>query len=137
MEDVVFNRINFGNDVRTALLNFIKRVPSTSAMAFVSAVIIQKETGGNLAENIDKLSTIIRKRFTFKRRVRTLSAEGRLSGWILVLTPFAMFAMLYLSAPDYVTPLVRTPEGLNLIKWGGLTMLAGILWINKLIQIEA
>jgi len=133
---ILFNRINFGNDIKTALLNFVKRVPSTSAMAFSSAVAIQKTTGGNLAENIDKLSKVIRQRFTFKRKIKTLSAEGRLSGWILVLMPFALFAVLYLTSPSYVAELTSTPAGLNLLKWGGVGMLAGIYWINKLIQIE-
>jgi len=133
---IMFNRINFGNDVKTALLSFVQRVPSTSAMAFSSAVAIQKSTGGNLAENIDNLSKIIRQRFTFKRRVKTLSAEGRLSGWILVLMPFVLFAVLYLMSPGYVVILTSTPEGLKLLKWGGAGMLLGIFWINKLIDIE-
>jgi len=133
---IMFNRINFGNDTKTALLNFVKRVPSTSAMAFSSAVAIQKSTGGNLAENIDKLSKVIRQRFTFKRKIRTLSAEGRLSGWVLVLMPFALFAVLYLSSPSYVSELTATSAGLNLLKWGGGGMLLGIWWIKKLIQIE-
>jgi len=133
---IMFNRINFGNDIKTALLNFVKRVPSTSAMAFSSAVAIQKSTGGNLAENIDKLSKVIRQRFTFKRKIKTLSAEGRLSGWVLVLMPFALFAVLYLSSPSYVAELTSTPAGLNLLKWGGAGMLLGIWWIKKLIQIE-
>ncbi|NQZ49994.1 MAG: type II secretion system F family protein [Moritella sp.] len=133
---LMFNRINFGNDVHTALLSFVKRVPSTSAMAFCSSVSIHKETGGNLAENIDNLSKIIRQRFTFKRRVKTLSAEGRLSGWVLVLTPFVLFAVLYISSPDYTSILINTPEGLNLLKWGGIGMLLGIWWISKIIKIE-
>jgi tight adherence protein B len=133
---ILFNRINFGNDIKTALLNFVKRVPSTSAMAFSSAVAIQKSTGGNLAENIDKLSKVIRQRFTFKRKIRTMSAEGRLSGWVLVLMPFALFAVLYLSSPSYVAELTSSPEGLNLLKWGVVGKLRGIRWIKKLIQIE-
>jgi tight adherence protein B len=133
---ILFNRINFGNDINTALLHFVKRVPSTSAMAFSSAVAIQKSTGGNLAENIDKLSKVIRQRFTFKRRIKTLSAEGRLSGWVLVLMPFVLFAVLYLSSPSYISELTSTPAGLNLLKWGGAGMLVGVWWINKLIQIE-
>ncbi|GAW94876.1 MULTISPECIES: type II secretion system F family protein [Colwellia] len=133
---IMFNRINFGNDTKTALLYFVKRVPSTSAMAFSSAVAIQKSTGGNLAENIDKLSKVIRQRFTFKRKIKTLSAEGRLSGWVLVLMPFVLFAVLYISSPNYVAELTSTPAGINLLKWGGAGMLLGIFWIKKLIQIE-
>lgn len=133
---LMFNRINFGNDVHTALLSFVKRVPTTSAMAFCSAVSVQKETGGNLAENIENLSKIIRQRFTFKRRVKTLSAEGRLSGWVLSLTPFILFAVLYISSPEYTGMLINTPEGLNLLKWGGIGMFVGIWWISQLIKIE-
>lgn len=132
----MFNQINFGNDVQTALRTFVKRVPSTSAIAFCSAVAIHKETGGNLAENVDNLSKIIRQRFTFKRRVRTLSAEGRLSGWVLILTPFALFALLYISSPSYASMLVDTKEGINLIKWGAGGMVLGTWWISKLINIE-
>mgnify|MGYP005989919581 CR=1 FL=1 len=134
--NLLFKQINFGNDVKTALLTFVHRVPTTSAMAFASSVSIQKETGGNLAEKIETLSRIIRQRFKFKRRVKTLSAEGRLSAWVLILTPFVLFAILYLSSPGYVSELWTTPEGLNLLKWGGLGMILGTIWINKLIQIE-
>lgn len=133
---IMFNRINYGNDLKTALLEFVKRVPTTSALAFCSSVSIHKETGGNLAENIDNLSKIIRQRFSFKRRVKTLSAEGRLSGWVLVLMPFVLFAVLYLTSPSYVSTLTDTPEGLNLLKAGFVGMLLGIWWINRLIQIE-
>lgn len=133
---IMFNRINYGNDIHTALLSFVKRVPTTSAMAFTSAVSIQKETGGNLAENVENLSKIIRQRFAFQRRVKTLSAEGRLSGWILSLTPFILFAGLYFISPDYANVLMGTPEGLNLLKWGGIGMFIGIWWISRLIKIE-
>ncbi|WP_185962650.1 type II secretion system F family protein [Thalassomonas sp. M1454] len=134
--NLLFKQINFGNDIKTALLTFVHRVPTTSSMAFASAVSIQKETGGNLAEKIETLSRVIRQRFKFKRRVKTLSAEGRLSAWVLVLTPFALFAVLYMSSPEYVGTLFATPEGINLMKWGGLGMIIGTVWINKLIRIE-
>ena len=134
--NLLFKQINFGNDVKTALLTFVHRVPTTSAMAFASSVSIQKETGGNLAEKIETLSRVIRQRFKFKRRVKTLSAEGRLSSWVLILTPFVLFAVLYLSSPGYVSELWATPEGINLMKWGGLGMILGTVWINRLIQIE-
>ncbi len=133
---LLFNQINFGTDVRTSLLLFVQRVPTTSAMAFASAVSIQKETGGNLAEKIENFSKLIRQRFTFRRRVRTLSAEGRLSGWVLVLTPFILFALLYLNSPDYIAELTNTPGGLDLLKLGGVGILLGIWWISKLIKID-
>ena len=134
--DLMFKQINYGNDVKTALLTLVHRVPTTSAMAFASAVSIQKETGGNLAEKIETLSRVIRQRFKFKRRVKTLSAEGRLSAWVLVLTPFALFAILYSTSPDYVGTLTDSPEGINLMKWGGVGMIIGTIWIKNLINIE-
>ncbi|MEH6453811.1 MAG: type II secretion system F family protein [Psychromonas sp.] len=133
---ILFSQINYGTDVRSSLLLFVQRVPITSAMAFASAVSIQKETGGNLAEKIETLSRVIRQRFAFKRRVKTLSAEGRLSGWVLILTPFALFAVLYISSPGYNATLTGTPDGIGLLKWGGLGMIVGIFWINKLIKID-
>ncbi len=133
---LLFRRINYGSDLKTALLYFVRRVPSTSAIAFSSAVNIQKETGGNLAENIDKLSKVIRQRFQFKRRVRTLSAEGRLSGWILVLLPFALFALLYITSPDYASELVNSESGHELLQYGLVGMVAGVIWIKKLLNIE-
>ncbi|MDN3651724.1 type II secretion system F family protein [Thalassotalea ponticola] len=134
--NLMFHQINFGNDIKTALYNFVNRVPITSAMAFASAVSIQKETGGNLAEKIETLSRVIRQRFNFKRKVKTLSAEGRLSAWILVLTPFFLFAMLHLVSPGYLTQLVASEEGIDLLKFGLISMMVGIYWISKLIQIE-
>ncbi|WP_205912279.1 type II secretion system F family protein [Salinimonas iocasae] len=134
---LLFQRINLGADLKVAMLAFVRRVPSTSAMAFASAVNIQKETGGNLAENIENLSVLIRQRFRFRRKVRTLSAEGRLSGWILVLLPFALFALLYVTTPSYVSELFTTESGHELLKWGLIGMLAGTFWIKKLLELEA
>ncbi len=133
---LLFQKINLGAETKAAMLSFVRRVPSTSAMAFASAVNIQKETGGNLAENIEKLSILIRQRFRFRRRVRTLSAEGRMSGWILVLLPFVLFAVLYLTSPSYISELFTTEAGNELLKWGLIGMLAGIFWIKKLLELE-
>ncbi len=74
-----FADINYGNDVRRAMLGLLVRVPSVSMMAVVTSVLVQRETGGNLAEIFDQISRVIRSRFRFGRKVRTLSAEGRLS----------------------------------------------------------
>ncbi|QSX36818.1 type II secretion system F family protein [Shewanella sedimentimangrovi] len=133
---LMFANINYSKDTNRALLNFIERVPSVSAMAFVSAVKVQKVTGGNLAENIDNLSRVIRQRFTFRRRVRTLSAEGRLSAWILILLPFVLFAVIYLQTPGYVAELTGTEDGRKLLIWGAIGMTIGGLWIGKLIRID-
>lgn len=133
---LMFANINYTKDVKRALLGFIERVPSVSAMAFASAVMVQKETGGNLAENIESLSRVIRERFTFRRRVKTLSAEGRLSAWILILLPFVLFAVIYLQTPSYVGELTGTEDGKKLLMWGAIGMTIGGWWISKIIRID-
>ncbi|GAA5189406.1 type II secretion system F family protein [Ferrimonas gelatinilytica] len=133
---LMFAEINFGKDTRRALLHFIERVPSISAMAFSTAVQVQKETGGNLAENIENLSKIIRKRFRFQRQVKTFSAQGRMSAWVLVCVPLALFGYLYLSSPSYAKELTDTETGNTLLTIAGVGMLIGIYWISRLIKIE-
>lgn len=133
---LVFADINYRKDIRRAMTGLLERVPSVSNMALISAVQVQRETGGNLVENIDKLSTIIRDRFKFNRQLRTLSAEGRMSGWILVLTPFSLFAVMYLTTPGYITELVTTEQGHELLIYGGIAMTLGIWWISRIIKIE-
>lgn len=133
---LVFADINYRKDVRKAMTGLLERVPSVSNMALISAVQVQRETGGNLVENIDKLARIIRERFKFNRQLRTLSAEGRMSGWVLVLTPFALFALIYMTTPSYVAELVASPEGNRLLLFGGLGMAIGTWWISKIIKIE-
>jgi tight adherence protein B len=133
---LMFANINYSKDTKRAILAFIERVPSVSAMAFASAVMVQKETGGNLAENINNLARVIRLRFTFRRRVRTLSAEGRLSAWILMLLPFALFAVIYIQTPGYVGELTGTEEGHKLLIWGAIGMFVGGIWISRLIRID-
>ncbi|MBY6019801.1 type II secretion system F family protein [Halomonas denitrificans] len=133
---VMFAEINYGKDTRRALLHFIERVPSVSAMAFSTAVQVQKETGGNLAENLENLTRIIRKRFRFQRQVKTFSAQGRMSAWVLVCVPLALFGYLYLSSPTYARELTDTEIGNTLLTIAGIGMLIGIYWISRLIRIE-
>lgn len=133
---LMFANINYTKDTKRALLGFIERVPSISSMAFASAVMVQKETGGNLAENIGNLSRVIRERFKFRRRVKTLSAEGRLSAWILILLPFVLFAVIYIQTPGYVGELTGTEQGQKLLMWGAAGMTIGGWWISKLIKID-
>jgi tight adherence protein B len=134
--EMTFSDLSYGNDPRRALLGLLQRVPSVSVTALITAVMVQRETGGNLAENLAKISSVIRGRFRFQRRVRTLSAEGRLSGWILALMPMTLFAVLWLIQPDYVARLTDHPKGPSLIGaaigWGAI----GMYWIRCLVRIE-
>lgn len=132
----VFTEINYGGDLRSALLGMLERMPSVSVMAVTTAVLLQKETGGNLAETLERITAVIRGRFKLARRVRTLSAEGRLSAWILAMTPLGLFAVMSFTTPDYLPALVKDPRGPNLIIAAVVMGTVGILWIRRIIRIE-
>lgn len=134
--DYVFSEINYGGDLRHALLSFLERTPSVSAMAFVTAVLVQKETGGNLAEILTRITTVIRGRFKLHRRIRTLSAEGRLSAWILMLMPLALFAVISITTPSYLPVLIHDPRGPKLIAAAVVMGVIGMLWIRRIIRIR-
>ena len=131
-----FIELNYGVDLKVALTNLAHRNPSVSVLAFNSAVIIQKETGGNLAETLEKIADVIRGRFRLMRKVRTLSAEGRMSAWVLMMVPFVLFLMLYLSSPEYLDPLLGSERGSTVLTITGVSMFAGLLWIRKILRIE-
>ncbi len=133
---ITFADINYGNDVKAAMLGLLERVPSVTVMAVVTSVLVQKETGGNLAEILEKISQVIRSRFRLQRKVKTLSAEGRLSAWILVSVPFVLFIMIMITTPTYLPILLEEPLGRKLIGWGFGIMLLGILWIRTIIRID-
>jgi tight adherence protein B len=122
--------------LRQALLGMLLRVPSSNLMAVITAVLIQKETGGNLAEIFDRISAVIRARFRFGRRVRTLSAEGRLSAWILALVPLVLFAVLWITSPEYLPPLLHEPVGQKLVVFACIMLVIGVLWMRKVIRID-
>jgi tight adherence protein B len=131
-----FADVNYGTDVRRALLALLARTPSLALMAFVTAVLVQRETGGNLAEILDQIAHVIRSRFRFQRRVRTLSAEGRLSAWILALVPLAMFGAIWLTTRNYLSVLMQTELGRQLLFTGVGLAIVGVLWIRRVIRIE-
>jgi tight adherence protein B len=131
-----YTDINYGMNTKAAFLALLERVPSMSFMTVVTAVVIQRETGGNMAEILDKIAAVVRGRFRLQRRVRTLSAEGRMSAWILVLVPFVLAGALFIIQPDYLPSLTKDPLGRWLILGACVNMTAGILWIRKIIRIE-
>lgn len=133
---LTFSDLNYGSDLKWALMGLLERVPSVNVMALVASILIQRETGGNLAEIMGKLSSVIRGRFRFHRKVRTLSAEGRLSVWILTLVPFVLFAVIYFTTPNYMKMLLERDTGLNLIAVCSVGMVIGIFWMRKIIRIE-
>ncbi len=134
--ELTFADVNYGNDLRRALLGMLLRVPSSNLMAVVTAVLIQKETGGNLAEIFERISQVIRSRFRFGRRVRTLSAEGRMSAWVLSLVPIILFGVIWITSPEYLPPLLEHPIGQKMLGFACVMMMLGVLWMRKIIRID-
>ncbi|HKQ83506.1 MAG TPA: type II secretion system F family protein [Steroidobacteraceae bacterium] len=134
--ELTFADLSYGNDPRRALLGLLQRMPSVSVMALVTAVLIQRETGGNLAENLSHISRVIRGRYKFQRRVKTLSAEGRLSGWVLSLMPLTLFGILWLLYPDYTEMLTQHAKGPMLIFSAVGLGSIGAFWISRIVRID-
>lgn len=128
--------LSYGADPRAALVNLLTRVPSLPLMGLVTAILIQRESGGNLAEILDQIAHVIRGRYRFQRRVRTLSAEGRMSAWVLTLVPFVLAAILHLSSPQYLRVMFTDPLGLKILASCATLMLIGIVWMRRIIRIE-
>jgi tight adherence protein B len=133
---VTFSDINYGMSVKTALLGMLQRTPSLSLMAVTTAVLVQRDTGGNIAEILDKIAVVVRRRFQFQRRLRTLSAEGRLSAWILTLIPFVLAAALSFTTPEYLPMLIKDPLGRKLVMGSFAAIIVGIFWMQRIIRIQ-
>ena len=132
----VLDEINFGVSVSNALRNLAKRVECPEIKYFVVGVILQRETGGNLAELMGILAFLIREKFKFQGKVRTLSAEGRLSAFILVALPFGIAGWMWFSNPKYLDPLLTDPIGKIMIIGAAIMMVFGIIVMKKLVAIE-
>ncbi|NQD93125.1 secretion system protein, partial [Pseudomonas sp. CrR25] len=117
-------------------LGLLERMPSMTVMMLVTSVLIHRDTGGNLTEVLERLSSLIRGRFRFQRKVKTLSAEGRMSAWVLVAVPFVLAAAIVLSSPTYLPLLIKEPIGQKLVMAAFAAMLVGIFWIRKIIRIQ-
>jgi tight adherence protein B len=133
---LTFADINYGNDVRRAMLGLLERMPSMTVMMLVTSILIHRETGGNLTEVLERISGVIRGRFRFQRKVKTLSAEGRMSAWVLVAVPFVLAGLIAVTTPSYMPMLVKDPFGQRLVMAAFIAMLLGIFWIRRVIRIE-
>ncbi|ELH7492894.1 type II secretion system F family protein [Vibrio vulnificus] len=131
-----FNLLNYGYDMRLAIMQMAERTPTVSMLAFSSAVLLQKETGGNLSENLEKVGKVLRQRFKLTRKIKTISAESRLSAWILVLSPFVLFVGLMFINPEYVKPLYQDERGMELVTMGIVSLFFGAIWIRNIINFE-
>ncbi|GAB2892506.1 type II secretion system F family protein [Paraburkholderia jirisanensis] len=133
---LAFDEINFGASMSDALENMVRRVPLDDLRYFVIAVLIQREAGGNLAEVLNNISAIIRERLKLLGKVRVLSAEGRLSAWILCLLPFALCGVIMLINPDLMQVFWSDPTGIRMAGVALVFMLFGILWSRKIVRIH-
>lgn len=133
---MVHDEVNFGLNLSQALENLVERVPLTDLRYFVVAVMIQREAGGNLTELLGNLSRLIRSRLKLLSRVRVLSSEGRMSGWILVILPFALGAMFNYFNPEFMRPLWTDPLGITFLNWMLGLMLVGVVLMRKIVHIR-
>jgi tight adherence protein B len=128
--------INFGLPVAEALQNLGRRVGSSDLNFFIIATILQRDTGGNLAEITQTIAALIRERFKFADKVRVLAAEGKISAFILIALPFVVLFFLMSGSPDYVGVLFNDPIGKKACIGAALLMLLGIVVITRMIKVE-
>jgi tight adherence protein B len=129
-----FDEQNFGLDLRLAMRNLEDRVPIPDVQLIVSAVLIQKESGGNLAEILEKVAYVIRERFRLKRQIRVHTAQGRLTGWILAIFPVVLGFVFYIMDPPRMSLLWTRPIGIKLLWTAAFMETIGVLIIRKIIR---
>jgi tight adherence protein B len=133
---ILYDEQNFGLTLPDAMKNFARRIPVLDARFFVTAVLTQRETGGNLAEVLDNLAAVIRERFKIKRQVRVLSAHGRITGWVLACLPPVLAMATLVINPRHLGTLTADPLGQQMLIAAVVLQVLGSLAIRKLVQIE-
>jgi len=131
-----FEEINYGVALDEAMTNLAMRVPVNDLRYFVIAVLIQRESGGNLAEILDTIGNMVRERLKLFDKIRVLSAEGKMSAWVLGLLPFGTAGMILVVNPDFMKVLWKDPIGLKMIAVALSMMVLGVLWMRKIIRIR-
>jgi tight adherence protein B len=131
-----FEEQNYGVDLRTALVHLTARAPIQDFRIFVAAVMIQKESGGNLAEVLEKVVHTTRERFRLKKQVSVHTAQARMTGWVLSILPVALGIAMYMVNPDGVSILWKRPVGLKMLYASAGMDIAGALIIRKIVGIE-
>jgi tight adherence protein B len=131
-----FEEQNLGVPLEDAMRGMTDRVPNLDLNFFATAVILQRQTGGDLAEILDKIATLIRARFKIFGQIQALTGEGRLSGVVLLALPPVLFVAVYRLNPDYIMPLFNDPMGKQMLAAGVVLQLLGALVIKKIINIK-
>jgi tight adherence protein B len=130
------DEMSFGLPFREALYNFFYRVPIQDLQFLISAILIQRETGGNLPELLDKTAAVLRARIQLAQKVRVHTAQGRMTGAVLIAMPFVAFVLLNLVRPGYTAPLFDDPRGHTLIYLTLASMTLGAIVIRRIIQVK-
>ncbi len=133
---LLYDQQNFGMPLQEALRSLATRVPLLDAKFFATAVLTQKEAGGNLAEVLDNLSTVIRERFKVKRQVRVISAHGRITGWVLAGLPPTLAFVFMLVSPKHIQTLINDPIGVQMLIVAAVLQGVGTLAMRKIVNIE-
>jgi tight adherence protein B len=131
-----FDQQNFGLPLRDALNELWERVPILDVRFFVTAVLIQRDTGGNLAEILDNLAHVVRERFKIRRQIRVHTAHGRFTGWVLLALPAALALALSIINPDHMQLLFKEHMGQMMIGGAIVMQTIGYFWIRQVIKIE-
>ncbi len=132
----VFDEVSMGVSLQQALDNMTNRVDSVDLRFFITSILVQRETGGNLAEIIDSLAGLIRQRFELQLRVKALSAEGRMSAVVLLGLPIVVGVLLFKMNPDYTGLLFTDPIGQNLATVGSIMMVVGAAVMKRMVTIK-
>mgnify|MGYP003575885936 CR=1 FL=1 len=133
---LVHDEVSFGASLEQALTNLSERVPITDLRYFVVSVLIQRESGGNLTEILGNLSKLIRDRLKLLSKIRVLSADGRLSGWIIALMPFALAGAFNALNPKFMSTLWTDPIGISIVKYMLGLMVVGMLMLRHIVRIR-
>lgn len=132
----VVSAVQYGMSLPDALKDLAARVDSGAMKFFVTSLVLQRETGGNLVQIIDFISRLTRRQFEWEAKLRALSAEGRFSVNVLLVLPVAIGVILLLVNPDYLRPLVEDPAGRMLLLAGGVLALLGVVVTKRMVRIE-
>jgi len=127
---------SLGLPIREALMNLVDRMPLDDLRFLTTAILLQKESGGNLAQILDKTSAVVRERARLRGQLNIYTAQGRITGWIVGAAPFIMFGLLSVLNPKYEKTLFTTPLGLKMVYSGLVMMVLGILLIRKIIDVK-
>jgi tight adherence protein B len=134
--DYVLKEMQYGKGIEDALNDLNERMPSEDLDLMIQAILIQRQVGGNLATVLDKIIETIRDRTKIQRQITTLTAQGRLSGYVIALLPVILGFLLYLIQPDYIGGLFRHPIGLTMVGAGVISGIIGFILIKKITTIE-